>query len=738
MKRISSIAALLVPILVWVPTSINAQDTQTGNQPNAQPLNEATGSIPEEPESSTTTPALQANQPETPTAEQPAAPLSIAPFNSKLDGQFTDWLAALNGIQGATARANFVRLRSLTNDLQISGLVIADPAYDLTIEVGSATFSNTSEPFGDYVLEAQDAVLKDLRIKLGETEFLTDDVVLTSVLLPKVHLSEPGNSQASQTKFERKREMVTELLRLVAGSISVPELIVRIYSDKDDTIILAESHYRDNKINGLKGSKIESLTLSSSQTLSPPLEPLIEERFGNVSIKNFDFQAITALFDGDRSAREDMGFFDAFSLADYMISIGGLDLRIDAVQMADVSVADIPETTEDQLIQIIESSKDLDAIKSDELPAFALQFLSLPSFGALSIQGLKVDALGIEDFGFDSLSFNDLSLSGMAVAQFSGFNAALEEIGAISLKSAGLAGLKLPGKDTLLALTNGEQVPSAELLPTLNSLSVSELNAQMPELGLEGSLEDFSLAATLDNSGVMTGMGLSVTDLKLPGALIPRDGTIIGRLGGIMDSIGLDTLQLNQVLSMSFDASTRTLSVSELTADIAELGGISMTANIENIGSSPFANPATAASNIRKGTLNNAKIVFTNAGVVEAGFEAQAQKLGTKGDTLRSQVGATLPFLLGVLQNPPFQQQLAKALQAFLPKPESLTIELNPETGVAIADIERQLRGDPRKLIGMLGTSIENTSAGSTAEEQSNTDAESTPENPTQTETPAE
>ncbi|MEP4802892.1 MAG: hypothetical protein ABJZ69_00690, partial [Hyphomicrobiales bacterium] len=76
-----------------------------------------------------------------------------------------------------------------------------------------------------------------------------------------------------------------------------------------------------------------------------------------------------------------------------------------------------------------------------------------------------------------------------------------------------------------------------------------------------------------------------------------------------------------------------------------------------------------------------------------------------------SQVGATLPFLLGVLQNPPFQQQLAKALQAFLPNPESLTIELKPENSVEISDIERQLRGDPRKLIGMLGTTIENTSS---------------------------
>ncbi|MFK8033203.1 MAG: hypothetical protein AB8B94_03585 [Hyphomicrobiales bacterium] len=698
MKRLSAFAALLVPALVLGPMPAIAQETKLESQPDASL---ETGSIVSEPQQ------IEQDSLEEPFLQE--TPAVVEPPNLGLDGQFISWLSDLNSVAGASASANSVQLRSISDQLTISNLMINHPAYDLIVNIGSATLSKVSEPFGTYIVGADKVVLNDIHVRLGETEFETKNMVLTSALLPRLSLSSSKAETAKETRFERKLALITEMVRLVAGSISAPVLTVRIYSDKDDTEILAESHYRDNQISGLKGSKIGSLTLSGADTLSPPLEPIIEESFGTVELRNFNFNTVMKLFDGQKSPQVDGTLFDAFSLEDYSLSIGGLDLHFDTLQMVDVSVADIAGPTEDKLIQIIESTKDLDAINSEELPAFALELISLPTFGAVSIKGFEVDALGIRDFGFNTLSFNDLSISGMAVAQFSGFRAVLDEIGAVSLKGAGLSGLKLPSKETLISVANGDEVKPSDLLPTLDSLSVSGLSVQMPELGLEGGLEDLSLATNLDASGEISGIGVSIADLKLPGSLVPRDGTMIGRLGGIMDSIGIDTLQLNQMLSLDFDANSRKLSVSEFTADIAKLGGLSLTATIDNVSSSPFANPSSALREIRKGTLADAQIVFTNAGVVEAGFDAQAQKLGTKGETLRSQVGATLPFLVAVLQNPPFQQQLVKALQAFLPTPEKLTIQLKPESGVPISDIERQLRGDPRKLIGLLGTTIENT-----------------------------
>lgn len=700
MIRLYAIAVLLVPTLLLEPRLAIAQDIGTGLQPDA---GLATGSISPAP----ATIEEESERPETRTEQISPPPVE----NLKLDGKFLRWLSQLDEISGVSARAGIVNLRSISGQLYVSNLVIKDPAFDLNVNIGSATLSNATEPFGSYVVGAERIILEDVRIKFGETELQTDDMVLTSALLPSLPFSSQSGAPANQTHFQRKRALFSEFVRLVAGSANIPSLTVRIFSDKKANEILAESLYRDIQISGLKGGEIGNLTMIGAETLSPPLEPLIEESFGKVQLSNFSFQTVMKLFDGQHTTQTDTTLFGSFALEDYNLSIGGLNLNIEAIQMADVSIADTTEETEDNLVQIIESEKDLDAISNKDLPAFALELISLPTFGALSITGLNVDALGIQDLGFDAMNFNDLSLSGIAVAQLSGFNAVLEEIGEFRLQKAGLSGLKLPTKDVMISLATGADTTTSELLPTLNSLSVSGLSAQMPELGLQGSLEDFSLAANLNGAGITTGLGLSVTDLELPGSLIPRDGTMVGRLGGIMDTIGLDTLQLNQVLSMNFDEATRTLSVSEMKADIAKLGGLNLTANIENIASSPFANPSTAASSIRKGKLSTAKIVFTNAGVVEAGFDAQAQKLGTNGETLRGQVGATLPFLLGVLQNPPFQQQLATALQAFLPNPESLTIELKPETSVEISEIERQLRGDPRKLIGMLGTTIENTSS---------------------------
>jgi len=169
-----------------------------------------------------------------------------------------------------------------------------------------------------------------------------------------------------------------------------------------------------------------------------------------------------------------------------------------------------------------------------------------------------------------------------------------------------------------------------------------------------------------------------------------------------------ETLELNQSLSVQYDSSQQVLTLEELDIDIQDLGRLQVAARIEDVATSPFTSPTQASTSIRSGKLMGSQITFSNSGVVEAGFDAQAAKLNTKGDVLRGQVGATLPFLVAVLQNQRFQKELVTALQAFLPNPDALIVELKPEAGVAIADIERQLRGDPRKLLALLGITIQN------------------------------
>ncbi|MEP4433057.1 MAG: hypothetical protein ABJ349_12705, partial [Hyphomicrobiales bacterium] len=298
MKRLCAIAILLAPTLLLAPRLAMAQDTSSEVQSDTSL---ATGSI---------SPGPLTIEEETSTSEAPVQQVSPPPVeNLKLDDKFLSWLSDLDAISGVSARADIVNLRNISNQLYVSNLVIDDPAFDLNVDIGSATLSKASEPFGLYVVGADRIILEDVRIRFGETEFQTDDMVLTSALLPSLPLSSKSAAATTGTRFERKRALFTKFVRLVAGSVNIPSLSVRIYSDKKETQVLAESVYRDIQVSALKGGKIGSMALVGAETLSPPLEPLVEESFGKAELSNFNFQTVLKLFDGGRAIQQDTTFF---------------------------------------------------------------------------------------------------------------------------------------------------------------------------------------------------------------------------------------------------------------------------------------------------------------------------------------------------------------------------------------------------------------------------------------------
>tara|TARA_R110001599_G_scaffold270972_3_gene471938 strand:+ start:2477 stop:4543 length:2067 start_codon:yes stop_codon:yes gene_type:complete len=640
-------------------------------------------------------------------------------FARTIDNSLRQWLEQTTGLGAATGSIGSVTTRASDGALLIDGLSLSAPGLELTVDIKSAVLEKPRRRDGGYVVEADNVTLDDVTIRQGRTEFAMDRILLQKAALPRLSITRLSSNIDQLDKFERQRRFLAELFALQAGQISIPTLFVRTYSSKNTAELISESVYRDNAMEGLANRTIAQWRFASIRSLSPPVEPLLRESFQGAKIDNLGIDAVLTLLDPQTDFASARTLLGQFSARNYAVSLAGLTVSIDAIRLADFTINPLDAAVKETLIRVVSGQNGIDGIPNAEVPPFLLNMAAAFSLGNLELQGLRVEALGIDDFTLDTMKLSESSLKGFDGFELRGFRAGLTDVGRVDFTEASLKSVMFPDTQVLLNKLAGEPVPLAALVPKLAAASLSGFAADVPEMSLEGGVESLNLTMQTDTSGKPSGVALSLQKLRVPTSLIPEGNALLARLTGTLNAMNIRIVELNQSLTLTYDAAAQALELQDLDIDIRDLGRFQANARIADVATSPFADPAEAASSIRQGKLVNSRLTFENYGVVEAGFDAQAKKLNTKGDVLRNQVSATLPFLVAVLQNPRFQKELVAALQAFLPDPQSLVVTLAPEAGVALSEVERQLRSDPRKLLSLLGVSIQNKTSAPAKEAES-------------------
>lgn len=629
-------------------------------------------------------------------------------FSRTIDNSLQSWVREITRFGGAKGNFGSISTRPGDSALLVNGLLLEVPGLELKVEIGKAVLENPRLRDGEFVAQANKITLYEVSIQQGQLEFATDLMVLDQTALPRLDIARLGATSGGTDKFERQRQFLTQLLSVQAEMISIPRLAVRTYSSKKETVLLGESIYRQNVISDVKERQIGKWEIADTVSLSPPLEPIVRESFKDAVFTGLSVNAFTTLLDPalDWASKEEI--LEGLTVREYAVSIGGLTLTINAMRLGNLTLEALDETTKENLITVAKSPNGIDAVPNADVPQFLLSVASAFDVGELELEGLSTEALGIDYFTIGSMGMSQASLGGFAEIDLQELRTSLTDLGALQINRATVKNADFPDKDILRAKLNGDAVSTAALIPTFTSVFLDGFEANVPDLAIEAGIQSLDLKTKTNAEGTANGLAMTLKKLRIPKALIPEGKGLITRLTSILDTMDTETLELNQSLSVQYDSAQQALTLEELDIDIQDLGRLQVTARIEDVVTSPFTSPTQASASIRNGKLLGSQITFSNYGVVEAGFDAQAAKLNTKGDVLRGQVGATLPFLVAVLQNQRFQNELVAALQAFLPNPDSLIVELKPKAGVAIADIERQLRGDPRKLLALLGITIQN------------------------------
>jgi hypothetical protein len=80
--------------------------------------------------------------------------------------------------------------------------------------------------------------------------------------------------------------------------------------------------------------------------------------------------------------------------------------------------------------------------------------------------------------------------------------------------------------------------------------------------------------------------------------------------------------------------------------------------------------------------------------------------MGASRDDIVAQLNGALPFMLNAINNPPFQEKVATAAQAFLSDPKSITITANPAQPVPFQEIMGSAMSAPQTLPDALAIDV--------------------------------
>jgi len=177
--------------------------------------------------------------------------------------------------------------------------------------------------------------------------------------------------------------------------------------------------------------------------------------------------------------------------------------------------------------------------------------------------------------------------------------------------------------------------------------------------------------------------------------------------------LGYETVTLNVTAEGKWDPETAEVDLSTVSISGEEVGTLALSLSLGGITKELIEqldaaqdSPEEAMALLQGVLVNGMTIDLTNDSLVDRVLDQQAEEAGMDRTAYVSQMTAALPLMLGMLQNPDFQQEVATAVTTFLTDPQSLNVAAAPGNPVPVAQIMGTVMMAPQALPQMLGVSI--------------------------------
>lgn len=249
---------------------------------------------------------------------------------------------------------------------------------------------------------------------------------------------------------------------------------------------------------------------------------------------------------------------------------------------------------------------------------------------------------------------------------------------------------------------SADEIKAKAKIRPFSKMDIANLNISGGDLPVPLDIASVGVALDLDEGGLPRDFALNVASISVPQEIIAGADDDFRQL---MEGLGYTSLMVNLILEGGYETGSDRLTVRNFAIDAADVGKFAFSGVISGVKASEMTGDASSDA-LANGKLESLSIRFDNAGVVERALDMQAKMMGASREDIVAQLNGALPFMLNAINNPAFQEKVAKAGQAFLTDPKSLTITANPAQPIAFQDIMGSAMSAPQTLPDTLAIDV--------------------------------
>lgn len=255
---------------------------------------------------------------------------------------------------------------------------------------------------------------------------------------------------------------------------------------------------------------------------------------------------------------------------------------------------------------------------------------------------------------------------------------------------------------TEATVPTADEIKAKAKIRPFSKMDIANLNISGGDLPVPLDIASVGVGLDLDEGGLPRDFALNVASISIPAEIIAGADDDFRQL---MEGLGYSSLMLNLIVEGGYETGSDRLTVRNFVIDAADVGKFAVSGIISGVKASEMTGDASSDA-LANGKLESLSIRFDNAGVVERALDMQAKMMGASREDIVAQLNGALPFMLNAINNPAFQEKVAKAGQAFLTDPRSLTITANPAQPVAFQDIMGSAMSAPQTLPDTLAIDV--------------------------------
>jgi hypothetical protein len=249
---------------------------------------------------------------------------------------------------------------------------------------------------------------------------------------------------------------------------------------------------------------------------------------------------------------------------------------------------------------------------------------------------------------------------------------------------------------------SADEIKAKAKIRPFSKMDIANLNISGGDLPVPLDIASVGVSLDLDEGGLPRDFALNVASISVPQEIIAGADDDFRQL---MEGLGYTSLMVNLIVEGGYETGSDRLTVRNFAIDAADVGKFAVSGIISGVKASEMTGDASSDA-LANGKLESLSIRFDNAGVVERALDMQAKMMGASREDIVAQLNGALPFMLNAINNPAFQEKVAKAGQAFLTDPKSLTITANPAQPIAFQDIMGSAMSAPQTLPDTLAIDI--------------------------------